>query len=55
MPYNEEKYKDINFKPKHSIPVPPTICPYCLGKGYHETGEDTNECRICKGSGRSVE
>lgn len=51
--YKEERVKELNFKRNHAIAVPPTICPYCLGKGYHETGEDTHECKICKGTGRS--
>jgi DnaJ-class molecular chaperone len=53
MKFKEPKTEELNFAVKVKA-APPTICPYCHGMGYQETGEDTHECRICKGSGRNV-
>jgi DnaJ-class molecular chaperone len=53
--YKEEKAKELSFKTRKTKPVPLSICPYCHGLGYFETGEDTQECRPCKGTGRNKE
>ena len=54
VPFVEPKTEEIKIGVRVTKPVPPTICPYCHGMGYQETGEDTHECRICKGSGRAT-
>ena len=53
LEYKEYRVKELHFNNVQPKPVPPSICGYCMGKGYHETGEDTHECKICKGSGRN--
>jgi hypothetical protein len=53
--YKEEKVRELSFKSRKIKPVPNSLCPYCLGLGYYETGEDSIECRPCKGSGKGVE
>jgi DnaJ-class molecular chaperone len=53
VPYKIEKTEEISFGGRSEKPTPPTICPYCHGMGYTESGDDTHECRICKGSGRT--